>query len=138
MNNHNALNIWRNPTELDKYAKVIAMQKLVYKMQYLDHFEALMNYSHTNSPLRTPAVLSHAMWMSVRMGFDLDAMRQMTDFHRSEIYKLDVNISESMATYTKLQPDACVQRSISRLQEYRDAHRSSVAALHTEMHMYAQ
>jgi len=161
MNNHNALNICRNPKELDKYAEAIAMQKLVHKIQYLDHFEEFVNCLHTiaseqklaelnldhfeefmNSP-RTSASeqkladLKYGMQMSVRMGFDLDGMRQMTHFHRSKIYQLDVDISELMAIYTKVQPDSFVQGSISILEQRRDAHRYSVCALHNEMRMYA-
>jgi hypothetical protein len=185
MNNHNALNICRNPKELDKYAEAIAMQKLVHKIQYLDHFEEFVNCLHTiaseqklaelnldhfeefmNSPrtsaseqklaelnldhfeefMNSPrtsaseqklADLKYGMQMSVRMGFDLDGMRQMTHFHRSKIYQLDVEISELMAIYTKLQPDSFVQGSISILEQRRDAHRYSVCALHNEMRMYA-
>ena len=137
MNNHNALNICRNPKELDKYAEAIAMQKLVHKIQYLDDFEKFMNCPHTSASEQTIADLKYGMQMSVRMGFDLDGVRQMTHFHRSKIYQLDVEISELMAIYTKLQPDSFVQGSISILEQRRDAHRYSVCALHNEMRMYA-
>ena len=61
----------------DSYARTIAVQKLVHKMQYVDRLQEFMMHSHTANPVHTIPVLKEGMKMGVRLGFDLDGMRKI-------------------------------------------------------------